>query len=231
MAGADLHPRQFSQFQRAEAQTTARPNEAGTKRFLSLSTSLRRVHLGISNISKAVRMKSEVNMLSGCLSANSDARWHLAHTRPRCEKKLFDYCQREHIAATLPCYSSVHKYRGKTVVFRKPLFPGYVFLHFPARMQLVVQQTDYIANLLEVADQATLERQLQDIMTALESGLEVCLAPVISKGSQVRIKSGPLRGVEGWVEERFGLDTVLLRLDFISQAAAVRVGADSLELV
>jgi len=47
---------------------------------------------------------------------------------------------------------------------------------------------------------------------------------------RVRIKSGPLRGVEGWVEERYGMDTVLLRLDFISQAAAVKVGAGQLEL-
>jgi hypothetical protein len=33
------------------------------------------------------------------------------------------------------------------------------------------------------------------------------------------------------VEERHGVDTVLLRLDFINQAAAVRLGADILEPV
>ena len=48
---------------------------------------------------------------------------------------------------------------------------------------------------------------------------------------RVRIKSGPLRGVEGWVEKRHGADTVLLRLDFISQAAAVKLGAEMLEPV
>ena len=48
---------------------------------------------------------------------------------------------------------------------------------------------------------------------------------------RVRIKAGPLQGIEGWVEERYGLSTVLLRLDFISQAAAVKVEADTLELI
>src|SRR5204863_4059036 len=40
--------------------------------------------------------------------------WYVAHTRPRCEKKLAEYCQREGFAVTLPCYRTVHKYRGKT---------------------------------------------------------------------------------------------------------------------
>jgi hypothetical protein len=48
---------------------------------------------------------------------------------------------------------------------------------------------------------------------------------------RVRIKAGPLQGIEGWVEQRYGMTTVLLRLDFISQAAAVKLDADLLELV
>lgn len=160
-----------------------------------------------------------------------DRRWYVAHTKPRCEKKVFDFCGREKIAATLPCYPSAHKYRGKTVIFQKPLFPGYVFLQMEPRLSSAIQQNDHVANLLSVHDQATLERQLAEIQVALESGLEVRLAPTIGEGMRVRIKAGPLRGVEGWVEQRHGLDTVLLRLDFISQAAAVQLGAEVLEPV
>ena len=156
--------------------------------------------------------------------------WFVAHTRPRCEKKLLDHCQREGVAATLPCYESAHKYRGKTVLFQKPLFPGYVFLRMEPRWRPHFRQNEYVANLLEVADQATLERQLAEIELALDSGLHVRLAPTIGEGMRVRIKAGPLRGVEGWVEKRQGMDVVLLRLDFISQAAAVQIGAEALEL-
>ena len=163
------------------------------------------------------------------LASESDARWFVAHTRPRCEKKLLEHCVRNDFAATLPCYSSAHKYRGKTVMFRKPLFPGYVFLHLPPRLKMSLGQSDLVANLLEVPDQKSLEAQLIDILRALESGLEVQLAPEIVTGIRVRIKSGSLRGVEGMVEERLGPDTVVLRLDFISQAAAVRIGAELLE--
>jgi len=162
---------------------------------------------------------------------NVNPRWYVAHTKPRCEKKLYDQCLRERIEATLPCYASAHKYRGKTVVFQKPLFPGYVFLQLEPRLNSTIRQNDYVANLLEVHDQATLQNQLAEIQLALNSGMEVRLAPNIGEGMKVRIKAGALRGVEGWVEKRHGMDTVLLRLDFINQAAAVTIGADILEPV
>jgi hypothetical protein len=40
-----------------------------------------------------------------------------------------------------------------------------------------------------------------------------------------------LQGVEGWVEKRHGPAVVLLRVDFINQAAAVKLEADMLEPV
>ncbi len=161
----------------------------------------------------------------------SELAWYVAHTRPRREKKLAEYCQREGFLVTLPCYRSAHKYRGKTVTFQKPLFPGYVFLQLLTQQRQKVFQSDYVANLLDVPDQETFKRQLGDILQALETDLEVFLAPHISAGSRVRIKSGPLRGLEGWVQERAGVTLVLLRLDFISQAAAVKIEATDLELI
>ena len=158
----------------------------------------------------------------------SDLSWFVAHTKPRREKKLVDYCQRQGIAATLPCYDSAHKYRGKTVVFQKPLFPGYVFLQLKPAQVAVVRQHDHVANLLDVFDQETFYEQLKDILLALEAHLEVRLAPSIGEGMRVRIRSGPLQGIEGWVEARYGMSTVLLRLEFINQAAAVKVDADML---
>jgi transcription antitermination factor NusG len=161
----------------------------------------------------------------------SDLAWLVAHTRPRCEKKLHEYCSQEGIAATLPLISKAHRYRGKTVTFSKPLFPGYLFLRLLPDQRPAVYQSKHVANLLTVHDQAEFELQLGDILRALESGVEIFLAPEIGVGSRVKIKHGPLRGLDGWVEQRYGMTTVLLRLDFIGQAAAVKIMADELELI
>jgi transcriptional antiterminator NusG len=97
--------------------------------------------------------------------------WFVAHARPRREKKIVEYCNRQGIAATLPCYNSAHKYRGKTVVFRKPLFPGYVFLQLSLGQKGLLRQNEHVANLLDVFDQETFRRQLDDILLALETDL------------------------------------------------------------
>lgn len=161
----------------------------------------------------------------------SDLLWFVAHTKPRCEKKLARYCDREHIAFTLPTYQAVHKYRRKTIAFDKPLFPGYVFLQIPHEYRAKIQKSGYVANLLDVFDQSHFDRQLTEILSALQTGLEIHLAPAIGEGMRVKIKNGPLQGIEGWVERRYGMSTVLLRLDFIGQAAAVKLEAVDLELI
>ena len=159
----------------------------------------------------------------------STAVWFVAHTRPRCEKKVVRYGEELGLATTLPCYRSVRKYRGKTVTFEKPLFPGYVFLQASPELRGKIVQSDYVANLLSVPDQESFARELQDILRALETGLEIVLAPEIGQGTRVKIKHGALAGLEGWVESRYGFDTVLLRLHFIGQAAAVKLHAADLE--
>ncbi len=158
-----------------------------------------------------------------------DAKWFVAHTLPRREKKLKACADREGLESILPTYKSVRKYRGKTLHFFKPLFPGYLF--FKARPELMqkVRQSDHVARLLDVSDQALFEKQLGEILFALQSGVEILLAPEIGAGTRVRIKNGPLQGLEAWVEQRSGANIVLLRLDFIGQAAAVSLPADSLE--
>lgn len=157
--------------------------------------------------------------------------WFVAHTRPRCEKKLAEYCLRAGLLVTLPLYKSIKRYPGKVAVFEKPLFPNYLFLRLRHEERRKVYQSDYVANLLEVPDEQTFEEQLRAILDALETEYEICLLPHITVGKRVKIKSGPLRGMEGYVDDRQGKAVVVLRLDFIAKAAGVKVDAADLELI
>ncbi len=159
----------------------------------------------------------------------TDLVWHVAHLRPRTEKKVSAFCLREGIPHTLPLYRSVKRYRGKHLVFLKPLFPNYLFIQVAPSLRSAVLQHQHVANLLEPPDQAEFVAQLGDILRALDGSAEVRLAPQVTEGQRVRIKGGPLRGLEGLVIQRHGIMEVVLRLDFIGQAAAVKVMADEVE--
>lgn len=159
----------------------------------------------------------------------SELRWFVAHTRPRCEKKVTFHCVREGFEYSLPLIRSVKRYRGKRLVFLKPLFSGYVFVRLRAESAARLRRLDQVANLLEPFDQGEFSAQLSNILRAVSEEVEVRLAPEVTTGQRVRIRSGPLRGMDGIVTERSGQMEVILRLDFIGQAAAVRVFADEVE--
>lgn len=155
--------------------------------------------------------------------------WCVAHTRPRAEKKVAEFCEREGWIYQLPLYSSPKSYRGKRLVFRKPLFPGYVFVRLGLGDTTRLRQQQHVANLLIPPDQAEFTSQLDSILVALSDEREIRVAPEIVVGQKVRICTGPLRGVEGVVVQRSGMLELFLRLDFIGQGAAVRVAADEVE--
>ena len=68
-------------------------------------------------------------------------------------------------------------------------------------------------------------------MKATTLSEEIYIAPSIGPGTRVLIKRGPLAGIEAWVEKRSGIETIILRLDFIGQGAIVNVSVQDLELV
>ncbi len=158
-------------------------------------------------------------------------RWLVAHTRARAEKQLVKWAVREGFAMELPQYRTTHRYRGKTVDFTKPLFPGYVFFRETGSVASKIAQSRHVARILVPPDPMEFDRQLREILAAVEAGLDVRPASNVVEGSRVAITDGPLRGMEGRVEKRDGPFDVILRLDFIGQAAAVRVPASEVERI
>jgi transcription antitermination factor NusG len=170
----------------------------------------------------------EIEMVAGIAT---DVLWYVAHTRPRCEKKLVNYCKREAIEVTLPCFRSEKRYGRKQIDFEKPLFPGYVFFRADSDTSQRVLRNQYAANVLTVYDQAEFAHQLEDILAALESGCLVLGAIELCAGKEVQILNGPLAGMSGTVMRISNQTTVVLRLDFLGQGAAIVVDGTALEII
>lgn len=157
--------------------------------------------------------------------------WCVAHVKPRCEKKLAQYCEDWQIDYVLPLSDSLKSYPTKKIVFQKPYFPGYVFIHTPEENHQLLKKCQHLARLIKVADQALFCKQLEAVVLAISSDIDLLPMPEIKPGILVKIRNGPLKGVEGLVEERIGLCKVCLRMDFIGQGVALQVEADNLEVI
>ncbi|HMO51068.1 MAG TPA: transcription termination/antitermination NusG family protein [Kiritimatiellia bacterium] len=153
-------------------------------------------------------------------------RWVVIHARPRCEKKLSDFCEARHIPVFLPMIKRRHRYGARIRVFDIPLFAGYVFVLADHAQLMTLRQNQRVANVLVVSDQETLLRQLNHIKCALVNQESLELFPQLGEGMKVSVRSGPLKGVEGFVHKIKSKTRIVLNVDFIQQAVSVEVDAD-----
>lgn len=149
--------------------------------------------------------------------------WSVIHTRPRCEKKIADFCARGGMPVYLPLRRKVHHYGTRERSFWSPLFPGYAFCVASPMEQSTLRQNRHVANLLEVVDQETLVGQLRQIHQALTAGDVVEVMPYLEAGKRVRVVGGAFKGFEGFVVRVKGRTRVIINVDMIRQSVAVEV--------
>lgn len=149
--------------------------------------------------------------------------WTVLHTRPRCEKKVVDFCTRTGVPVYLPLRKKVHRYGARERVFLSPLFPGYTFCIVSQPERSTLRQNRHVANVLDVVDQGKLVEQLRQVRQALEVGDVAEVMPYLEQGRHVRVTGGALKGLEGIVVRVKGKTRVVLNVDMIRQSVAVEV--------
>lgn len=161
----------------------------------------------------------------------SEPRWFVCHTKPRCEKKFAALLSREKFVHELPLVKSVRHYGSQQKTFTKPLFPGYVFARLEPARKARVYQHDLLVRAILVGNEPVFLRQLEDVKTICASGLEAALHPLIKKGTQVRVRGGPLHGVEGFVDDPANPQGIVVSVDVLQQGLLVRLPLESLQLL
>lgn len=156
-------------------------------------------------------------------------RWYVVHAKPRCEKKLGEYCVANAIVFDLPLRAETKIYQRRKVTVHKPVFPGYVFLKYSAAEKVTLLKSNMIVRILPVENQTQLVRELDQIRLALsvDPTLDACAA--FQTGKRALIRSGPFQGLEGVVQTVKGRTKVVLNVDMIGRALAVEVGIELLE--
>lgn len=167
------------------------------------------------------------------LAAACDQRsWLAAYTTPRHEKRIAQHLQQREIEHFLPLYSSRRRWKdGSKATIQLPLFPGYIFVRVSRAQRVCVLEAPGVLWLVGSAREP-IALSDQEIET-LRNGLpQVNAEPhaYLVVGDRVRIKTGPLSGMEGVLVRKKDLH-VVLTLNQISQSIAVHVDAFDVEPV
>ncbi|MFP4144022.1 MAG: transcription termination/antitermination NusG family protein [Phycisphaeraceae bacterium] len=157
--------------------------------------------------------------------------WHVLHTKSRQEKAVADYLARRGIEHFLPLLPQVRYYGKRKAKVALPLFPGYVFLRGTREEAFEADRTRRLAQIIEVADQEQFDRELGSIRLALEAEAPLEPFPYLRKGIRAEVRSGPMRGMQGVVQDRTQRDRLILQVETLGQAVSVEVDGSLLDPV
>lgn len=165
----------------------------------------------------------------GVAVADFQGTWWVAHTKPRQEKALAHELRQRGISYFLPLVEKLTIIRGRKFRPLLPLFPGYVFACGTEDERVVSFRGDRVARTIRVVDQERLIRELSQVQRALSADVPVDPWPYFREGRLVRVRVGPLRGLEGIVAKRKSVTRLVLRVATLGQAVAVEIDAGLLE--
>jgi len=160
-------------------------------------------------------------------------RWYAARTKSRHEKKVAEHLAGKGIASFLPLYRAQHRWKDRIAKVDLPLFPGYIFVHLPLKERLKVLEIPGVANLVSFkGEPAPLpDQEIETLRQGLSADVYAEPHPYLKVGRRVRIKGGPLRGLEG-ILERKKEDSfrVVISIDLIMRSVLVEVAMGDVEL-
>jgi transcriptional antiterminator RfaH len=149
--------------------------------------------------------------------------WWVLHTRPRAEKTLARRLLGQNLPFFLPLYQRQWRSRGRNLRSYLPLFSGYVFLYGDTRVRLQALETNLLARVLSVEDQAQLQSDLGRVYRLMTSGVPLGPEAGLQPGMPIEIVSGPLAGMEGKVLRRGKQLKFFVEIDFLQQGVSVEI--------
>jgi transcription antitermination factor NusG len=159
--------------------------------------------------------------------------WYAVQTCANHEKRVLQQLGQRTVEAYLPQYESVRRWKDRRVRLDLPLFPGYVFVHLALRDRLRVLQTPGVVRLVGFGGQpASLpDQEIEALRQGLTHEMHIEPHPYLKVGHRVRVRSGPLQGLQGLLVRKKNVSRFVISLDLIMRSVAAEIDVAELELV
>jgi transcription antitermination factor NusG len=135
--------------------------------------------------------------------------------------------------AYLPQYGSVRRWKDRRVRLDLPLFPGYVFVHLALHDRLRVLQTPSVVRLVGFGGQPIPlpDQEIETLRRGLAYEIRIEPHPYLKVGRRVRVRTGPLQGLEGILVRQKNVSRFVVSLDLIMRSVAAEIDVAELEAV
>ncbi len=160
-------------------------------------------------------------LLEGAPQEGNDRTWWVLYTRSRQEKALARDLFGRDIAFYLPLVKRTTVYRRNRVSSYLPVFSNYLFMYGSEDDRVWGLTTNRVSRVLDVNEPERLRSDLGRLYRLIASGEPLTVESRLVPGQRIRIRRGPLEGLEGTILRRRGETRLLVSVDFLQQGASV----------
>ena len=157
--------------------------------------------------------------------------WWAVYTRHQHEKTVARMLAGKGIEVFLPLYESNRRWKDRNKLVSLPLFPCYLFVRGGHDRRLPVVSTPGVHMVLTNGENvATVpEAEIQAIRRTVEAAVHVEPHAFLKCGERVRVKAGPLEGVEGILVRMKNQSRLVLSVDMLAKSVGVEIAAADVE--
>lgn len=131
----------------------------------------------------------------------------------------------------LPIYQVRRRWSDRIKIVDVPLFEGYVFCRFDDSQMIPVLSAPGVVHVVSFdgAPAAIPETEIEAVRRLVNSKLPASPCPYLKEGSPVRIRSGPMKGVEGRLVEIKNQYRLRLSVHMLQRSVEVEIDPESVE--
>ena len=159
--------------------------------------------------------------------------WYAIYTRSRHEKVAHQMLLKGGVESFLPVINVLSRWKDRRKWVQKPLFPGYLFaLGRRAEVDLwrrIRGVVDIVSNgdgPIPVPD-----KQVEAVRQMVDERVPLDPWPYMRSGRAVRVKYGPLAGLEGFIVRRKKSYRLVISVDLLGRSVATEIDIECAEIV
>ncbi len=166
-------------------------------------------------------------------SITDSSRWYALHTMSNCEAKVAEYLRAFQVETFLPDYAAKRQWNDRVKTIRFPLFPGYLFSRFGKKLPVEALGAPGLAHVVGFAGAPAPipEDEIECVRRMVSSGLSLSGGSILRVGKRVRMRSGPLKGLEGRLEQLNGKNRLVISVELLCRSIAAEVDPDAIEVL
>jgi transcription antitermination factor NusG len=157
--------------------------------------------------------------------------WYAVYTCARHEKCVAEQMGRREIRAFLPVYRSVRRWKDRRKEVEMALFPSYVFVRVALQERPRVLEIPGVVSIVGAGGKPAplADHEIEPFLQGIKGCLKMEPHPFLRVGRRVRLRSGPMAGLEGILLRRKDDVRLIISLEILMRAVAVEIDEADVE--